>query len=310
MRLMRADAGPARPSQPGSDYGVLGGIVLRLAATFLFMVMTLFVRLASFAAPVGQIVFHRSAWALLPIVLYLVWRRQFPAALATRRPIGHVRRSLYGCAAMFFSFLSLAYLPLALAAALGFLAPLLAVPVAAIALRERPGWLIGAAALAGFGGILLMLAPAFTGPALDAGTLIGVAAGLAMAATTVAAKVEIKTLTATERPGTIAFYFALVCAAGGLATWPLGWASVGETALAWLIGAGLAGGLAHICMTEAIARAPISTLAPFEYTAMIWAVLFDQVVFGVLPTAVSLAGALVIVAAAGAVAFRERRAPA
>jgi drug/metabolite transporter (DMT)-like permease len=204
----------ARPSLSGLPrQRILGGIALRLAATFLFMAMTLFVRLASTEAPVGQIVFHRSAWALVPIVLYLMWQRQFAEALATRRPGGHVRRSLYGCVAMFFSFVSLAHLPLALAAALGFLAPLLAVPVAAMALRERPGWLVWCAALAGFGGVLLMLAPAFQGPARDTATLIGVSTGLAMALTTVAAKVEIKRLTETEAPGTIAFYFALVCAA-------------------------------------------------------------------------------------------------
>jgi drug/metabolite transporter (DMT)-like permease len=287
MRLTRSLGAPL-PHRHATR-GTLGGIGLRLAATFLFMVMTLFVRLASSEAPVGQIVFHRSAWALLPIVLYLMWQGQFPAALATRRPVGHVRRSLYGCVAMFFSFVSVAHLPLALAAALGFLAPLLAVPVAAVALRERPGWLVWLAAVGGFGGVLLMLAPAFRGPSLEAGTVIGVAAGLAMAATTVAAKVEIKRLTATEAPGTIAFYFALVCGACGLATLPFG-------------------GFAHICMTEAIARAPVSTLVPFEYTAMIWALLFDLLVFALLPAPLSLLGAVVIVAAAATVAFGERKA--
>jgi drug/metabolite transporter (DMT)-like permease len=289
---------------------VLAGIALRLGATLFFMIMTLFVRLASSEAPVGQIVFHRSLWALVPIVLYLAWQGRFPSALATRRPVGHVRRSLYGCVAMFFSFISVAHLPLALAAALGFLAPLLAVPVAALALRERPGWLVWLAAIGGFGGVVLMLAPAFHGPTLEAGTIIGVAAGLAMALTTVAAKVEIKRLTATEAPGTIAFYFALVCATCGLATLPFRWANVSSAGLACLIASGVAGGFAHVCMTEAIARAPVSTLAPFEYTAMIWALLFDVVVFALPPSPLGLAGTAVIVAAAAMVSFGERPGPA
>jgi drug/metabolite transporter (DMT)-like permease len=282
------------------------GIALRLSATLLFTVMSLFVRLASAQAPVGQIVFHRSLWALLPILAYLAWRRQLPHGFHTRHPIGHIRRSLFGCAAMFFSFLSLAYLPLALATALSFLAPLLAVPVGILVLRERPGWLVGGAAIGGFAGVLLMLAPAFTGPALDQGTLIGVGAGLATAATTLGARVEVKRLTATELPGTIAFYFALVCAAGGLATLPFGWADVGGSGLVWLVGAGIAGGLAHICMTEAVARAPISLLAPFEYTALLWAVLFDLVIFGLIPGLPSLAGGVLVVAAAVVVAFADR----
>lgn len=82
--------------------GAGSGIALRLAATGLFAVMSLCVRLASFEAPVGQIVFYRSALALPPIVAYLFWRRQFPWGLRTRRPGGHLMRSLFGCTAMFF----------------------------------------------------------------------------------------------------------------------------------------------------------------------------------------------------------------
>jgi drug/metabolite transporter (DMT)-like permease len=89
-------------------------------------------------------------------------------------------------------------------------------------------------------------------------------------------------------------------------TLPLGWASVTGSALTALVAAGLFGGLAHIAMTEAIARAPASTLAPFEYTAMIWAIAFDVLFFAVWPDAFGLGGALLIVAAAASVAFADR----
>jgi len=285
------------------------GIALRLASTLLFALMSLCVALAAAEAPVGQIVFHRSFWALVPILLYLVLRGQLRHGLRTRRPMSHLRRSLYGCASMFLSFVSLAQLSLALATALAFLAPLLAVPVAMVTLRERPGWLVGGAALAGFLGVLIMLAPALTGPALATGTLLGIGAGLLNAAAIVGAKVEVKRLTATELPGTITFYFSIICALGGLASWPFGWAEVSDTGLLWLIGAGLTGGLAQICMTEAVARAPISLLAPFEYVALLWALLLDLLVFGQLPGLSGLAGCAVIVAAAALVAFADRLTP-
>ncbi|AWB07084.1 EamA family transporter (plasmid) [Azospirillum humicireducens] len=282
------------PSPPG----VRSGVMLRLLSAGLFVVMSLFVRLATVEAPIGQIVFYRSAFALPPIVAYLMWRRQFPKALKTRQPIGHMKRNLYGGAAMVLSFISLAYLPLALATALGFLAPLLAVPAAMLFLRERPGAVAIGAALTGFAGVVLMLAPAFDGPRLDHDTIIGVAAGLAMAVATAAGRVEIKTLTATEAPGTIAFYFAVLCALGGLASWPFGWITPTGHALAYLVAAGISGGLAHITMTEAMARASVSTQAPFDYTAMLWALILDAVIFGLLPSPVSLAGAFVIAASA------------
>jgi drug/metabolite transporter (DMT)-like permease len=279
---------------------------LRLLATLFFSLMSLSVRIASVEAPVGQIVFWRSAVALIPIIAYLAWRGPLRDGLKTSRPLGHVKRSLYGCAAMFFSFLSIAHLPLSLATALSFLAPLIVVPIAMALLGERPGMVVVAATLLGFLGVGLLLWPAMVRPELAVGTLIGVGAGLACAATTALAKTEIKRLTATEAPAAIAFYFAVVCAACGLATWPIGWADVGHTALLALIASGLFGGFAHIAMTEAVARAPVSTLAPFEYTAMIWALIFDLAIFALWPEPISLIGALLIVLAAACVAFGDR----
>ena len=289
---------PVPDPSPVSSSGSSAGIMLRLVSAGLFVVMSLFVRLASVEAPVGQIVFFRSAFAIPPIIAYLMWRRQFPSALRTRQPVGHLKRNFYGGMAMVLSFVSLAYLPLALATALGFLAPLLAVPAAMLFLRERPGAVAIGAALVGFAGVVLMLVPAFEGPTPDRGTLIGVAAGLAMAFATAAGRVQIKALTATEAPGTIAFYFALLCALGGLASWPFGWVTPSGLSLACLIGAGISGGLAHITMTEAMARASVSTQAPFDYTAMLWALILDAAIFGVLPSPVSLAGAFVIAVSA------------
>lgn len=279
---------------------------MRLLATLFFSLMSLSVRLASVEAPVGQIVFWRSAVALLPILAYLAWRRQLRQGLRTERPLAHVKRSLYGCAAMFFSFLSIAHLPLALATALSFLAPLIVVPIAVALLGERPGIVVVAATLLGFLGVGLMLWPAMVGPELAVGTLIGVGAGLACAATTALAKTEIKRLTATEAPAAIALYFAVVCAACGLATWPFGWTDVGHTALVALIASGVFGGFAHIAMTEAVARAPVSTLAPFEYTAMIWALLFDVLIFALWPDLSSIVGALLILTAAAGGAFADQ----
>lgn len=290
-----------------SDKGA--GIALRLLATLLFSLMSLSVRVASVEAPVGQVVFWRSAIALVPVLAYLAWRGQLPNGLRTQHPLSHAKRSLYGCAAMFFSFLAIAHLPLALATALSFLAPLIVVPVAVALLGERPGLVVVGATTLGFAGVGMMLWPAMSGPELAVGTLIGVGAGLGCAITTALAKTEMKRLTATEAPAAIAFYFAIICTAAGLATWPLGWADVGPTAFAALLASGIFGGFAHIAMTEAVARAPISTLAPFEYTAMIWALIFDVLIFAIWPEPISMIGGLLIVVASVCVVFSDRIGP-
>ncbi|MGL4636105.1 MAG: DMT family transporter [Beijerinckiaceae bacterium] len=285
---------------------IRAGILLRLLSTLLFGLMAMAVRLASAEAPVGQIVFWRSAVALIPIVLYLWSRGQFPMALKTDNPSGHFTRSLLGCTAMFFSFVALSYLPLSLATALGFLSPLIVVPAAMLFLRERPGWIVSGASLAGFLGVGLILLPALEGPGADRNAIIGVAAGLICAGVTAAAMVQVKRLTATEKPGTIAFYFALFCAVAGLLTWPFGWASPSAAALTALVASGLLGGLAHIAMTEGYARAPASTLAPFEYSAIVWALLLDALVFAVLPGSLAFLGVVLIVGAAATVAFKDK----
>ena len=281
------------------------GIALRLASVFLFTTMTLFVRLAA-EAPTGQIMFYRSAIALIPIMAYVAWQGQLRHILRTRRPGAHFKRSALGCASMYFSFVSLAYLPLANATAIAFLTPLVVIPLAMRMLGERPGLAVIGTSILGFAGVGLMLAPALQGPTMDYSMLIGAAAGLTMVAISAAVRIQIKDLTGTEPPATIAIYFSAVCALVGLATLPLGWLALDGWLMFCLLAAGLAGGLAQLTMTEAMARAPVSSLAPFEFTALVWAIAFDVLVFGALPGSWSLAGAAVIVVAA-AIAVLGRR---
>lgn len=273
------------------------GIILRLVATGLFAGMALCVKKAATDAPVGQIVFWRSSVALLPIVIYLIYLKVFPVALKTRNWKGHLERSLYGCLAMFLSFASLSYLPLTLAAIFGFLAPLLAIPMATFYLGERPRFYLVVMVFIGFVGVLVTLYPSLESPDVTQATLLGSLAGLSMAVVTAFAKVKIKQLTRTEHSGSIAFYFALTCTLMGALTGFWQWTALDSQALLWLLGAGLFGGCAHVVMTEAIARVSISTLAVFEYSAIFWALGLDYGFFGNIPDPVSLVGVLMIIIA-------------
>jgi len=60
-------------------------------------------------------------------------------------------------------------------------------------------------------------------------------------------------------------------------------------------------------MMEAVARAPVSLLAAYEYTGIIWAFLFDLTLLGVALDIWSVSGALVVVAAAALVAYGQGR---
>ncbi len=268
---------------------------LFLAAVFLITAMSAIVRLLASDLPIGQILFWRSAAALVPILGYMALRREFPAALATRHPRLHLTRSLFGVLSMALSFLSLAYLSVATAQALAYLTPVLTLPMAALMAGEQLTRRVVLAALTGFAGVLFMAGGALALP--GQGAMIGVAAGLGFALTMAFVRVHIRSMTRTERPSTIAFYFALTGSAAGLASAPFGWQPHDAATLGWLLLAGLLGGLAHVLSAEAVARAPVSRLAPLEYTGLLWAIGFDILLFGDLPSWYGAVGATAILAA-------------
>lgn len=262
---------------------------------------------AAKVAPVGQLVFWRSAVALVPILIYMAVRGQLRTSLRTRYPHKHLIRGLLGCTVMGLNFTALGYLSVGLATALMYLAPILAIFAAMIFLRERPVATVFVGVALGFAGILLMLYPSLLGSEIRSGTLIGVAAGVGMAAANALSRVQVKDLTRTDPPASIALSFAVISTLFGLATMPLGWAALDNSTLVLLVGAGLLGGIGHIFLMEAVARAPVSTLAAFEYTGIIWAFLFDIMLLGVKLDAWSVAGALAVVGAAALVAYGQRR---
>ncbi|SPJ26105.1 hypothetical protein [Palleronia abyssalis] len=63
------------------------GVTLRILSTLAFAAMAAFVKALGDAVPLGQVVFFRSAVALLPLVAFLWWRGDWPRGLATRHPL-------------------------------------------------------------------------------------------------------------------------------------------------------------------------------------------------------------------------------
>ena len=282
------------------------GISLRVGATFFFTVMVLFVKWLSDEIPVGQVVFFRSAFALVPLVLFLMWTREFPSGLATKRPGGHVARCILGCLAMFASFASLKYLPLSHASIIGYMAPVLAVVLAAMLLKETVSGARWFGVLFGFLGMLVLVLPTATGADVDTAYLTGVGLALAMAILTAGAKIQIRSLALTENAGAIAFYFALTCTLAGLATLPFDWVSPSWQTLGLLICTGFAGGIAHILMTLSYQYSEVSKLAAFEYLSLVFAVIADVLFFNILPDAAFYAATACIICATLVVALKDR----
>jgi drug/metabolite transporter (DMT)-like permease len=283
------------------------GIGLRLISGVLFTGMVICVKALSEAAPLGQIVFFRSFFALIPLVIFLAWRHEFPSGLRTKRPLGHLVRSFFGAAAMFTSFASVSLLPLAEAVLLAQLAPVLTAIIAVLVLSERlTRWRVLGLAF-GVAGVLVLVWPDIGGGLVDANRLLGIGLGLLTALLTAFALIMVRSLTRTESPGAIAFYFVIASMAGGLVTLPWGWALPDAQTLVLLVLAGLFGGFAHIAMTLSLSYVEASRLAPFEYVALLWPVLADMLIFR-LPLSTSFMLALPLVLAGAAIAAAENKA--
>jgi len=202
-------------------------------------------------------------------------------------------------------FTALAMIPFADATAISFASPLFTVVLASALLGERVHAVRWSAVAVGFAGILIMIGPhlALSGASRPLlGALLALAGTLCVAFT----MIFIRRMSAHEHSITIAFYFSIACALAGLATLPLGWQPQTATETAVLIGCGLLGGVGQLFLSFSYRYAEASLNAPFEYSAMISAVILGFFVFGEVPALSVLAGAAVVIAAGLVIVWRER----
>jgi len=288
---------------------LIKAILLKIASAFLFAVMSVLVRWLGDRFPVGQVVFYRSAFAILPVVIIYAWRGELMAALRIGRPFGHLGRGLTAVGAMFCNFSALARLPVVDATAISFVSPLFAVAMSALILKERVRIYRWSAVIVGFSGVLVMLAPQLDlsrSSASETAT-IGAMLGLVGALFGAGSAIQTRALTTSESTSSIVLYFSLICTLAGLATWPLGWMMPNWPELTALIVIGICGGLAHILLTESYRLAPASLIAPFDYTSMLWALVLGFLVFAEVPSVLVFVGAGIIAAAGLFVIWRERQ---
>lgn len=286
-----------RPSQR-----IARGVTLRLGSVLAFTIMNALVRIAADAhIPVAQVIFFRNAFAFIPIGAYIALTTGF-SILRTVRPQAHAIRAVIGLTAMALLFTSLSLLPLSEATAINFSSPLFATALSAVILKEQVRAQRWVAVAVGFVGVLIMLRP-------DPHHLIalGALAGLGAACFAALATITVRQIAHTEPGPSIAFYFTLAGTLAGAAFLPWVWVRPDMTTWIVLASTGLFGGVGQLLMTEAIRSAPVSVIAPFDYTQLIWAGLIGYLAWGELPLWTTAAGALVVVGSSLYVLHRETR---
>lgn len=297
----------------------LRGIALKIASTLAFTGMATLLKLASVEHPVGELVFFRSAFALLPVFVWVAWREKHARAVIdvfrTQRLSSHVVRSAMGVVGMFLGFWALSLLPIADATAIGYASPLLTVAFAALLLKEKVYIFRWTAVAVGLFGVLVMIFGYIGGEASGPErSFTGAGIALAAAVSSALAATYTRALTKLEPAATIVVYFSLGTALISLITVPAGLISPGmawtwptATGWAYLLTAGVLGGLGQVFMTQSFRYGDAGTIAPFDYTSMIWVLISSVLVFGQWPSNTILIGTAIVIGAGLFVIWREHR---
>ena len=213
----------------------------------------------------------------------------------------HIGRTSFGWAGVTLMFASVAYIPLADATAISFLNPVFGMLLAIPLLGERVGPWRWAAALIAMMGAMILLRP--TPASFQPAALMALGAAAVMGLELI----FIKKLADREAPLQVLWFNNLL--GMGIATCAVlpVWQMPSPAQWGALAALGLLMACAQACFINGMARADASFVAPFSYATLVFAALYDFLGFGAVPDAVSILGAVIILAGAAILAWREGR---
>jgi drug/metabolite transporter (DMT)-like permease len=246
---------------------------------------------------VGQLLWLRACAALLLLAPF-VWRNR-AAFMRLERPWLQLVRVVLSTLEVAAFFLATVYLPLADVITYYLAGPIFVTALSALVLREHVGWRRWTAILIGFCGVLIALRPSaqtFSLPALIALGGSFSFAVLMLITRSLRATPDI-VMASSQFVGT----FLL-----GAAMAPFGWVTPTPGSLVQFAAAGIISVTALFCVNRSLKLAPASVVVPYQYTMIVWAVLFGFVVFGDVPHPATIIGAIIIIGAGLYIYLRER----
>jgi drug/metabolite transporter (DMT)-like permease len=276
------------------------GIGLMLLGVCVFSIGDLFGKMMVATLPVGQFLMLRAGTSLA-LLSPVAWRERasFPRMSHPWLQLWRVILSASEVAAFFFAAI---YLPLADIITYYLASPIFVTVIAAIVLKEPVDLRRWAAVGAGFVGVLLALKP-------GAGTvswpaLVALAGSFAFAILMVVTRFLRGTpdivLGATQISGTFCLGLALIL--------PLGWSPPGLWEIAVIVLGGCITVVALFSVNRSLKLAPASVVVPYQYSMIIWAVIFGYLGFGDVPAWHTLGGAAIIIASGLYIFMREQAA--
>jgi drug/metabolite transporter (DMT)-like permease len=301
-----SEESPAKLTRDRESERTLAGIGLVVVAVACFAILDTTAKLSTTAVPILMAIWVRYAFQAVATTLVLL-PRYGTAVLKTEHPRYQLLRGSLLLVSSGLAFLSLRYMPLAEFTSIVLIAPLVVTLFAATVLKEEVSPLRWALVAGGFAGTIVILRPG--------GTVFSWAILLPLGLVFSNAWFQVLTsrLARTEKPLTMHFYSGWVGTLIATIALPFAWAPL--PAWHWwaiLCFMGLMGTVGHLLLILAYQRAPASTLTPYLYGQIGFAMLTGWVMFSQVPDLTSLLGmALIAVCgAAGAwLTVRERKEP-
>lgn len=290
------------PRSGGLAPNVVGALWM-LGSAVSFTAMTTLIKYLGADYPAALQTFYRQVAGLVVLLPWMV--RDWKGAFYTTRPGILLFRSAVGTLAMILSFYAYQELPLADANALSFTRSLWLVPLAAFVLREKIGPARLAAALVGFGGVLLMLESLNAqGHAAFGVPQIAALASSFMFAFTITG---MKVLTRDHGAFVLLVWSAALGLVFSIPPALFVWRWPGPVDLALLAAMGAIGTLTQACYIRGMQVGDAAAMAPIDYTRLVFATIAGLVLFHEVPSALTMAGAGIVVAATLFITWREAR---
>ncbi len=288
-----------RISPHGDDRSArLAGIGLMLLSIFMFSFGDALGKFLVATYAVGQLLWLRACAALL-VLSPLIWRHRADFFRLERPWLQLLRVTLSTLEVAAF-FLATVYLPLADVITYYLAGPIFVTALSALVLREHVGWRRWSAILVGFCGVLIALRPSaqtVSGPAL-----IALGGSLSFAVLMLITR----SLRATPDIVMATSQFIGTFLLGAVMS-PFGWVTPAAGSLVLFAAAGCISVSALFCVNRSLKLAPASVVVPYQYSMIVWAVIFGLVVFDDVPQPATIVGASIIIGAGLYIFLRERR---
>ncbi|TPQ34431.1 EamA family transporter [Bradyrhizobium guangdongense] len=275
----------------------LAGIALMLLSIFMFSFGDAMGKFMVATYSVGQLLFLRACAALL-LLSPIIWRQRHEFARLERPWLQLLRVTLSTLEVAAF-FLATVYLPLADVITYYLAGPIFVTALSALLLGEHVGWRRWTAILIGFCGVLIALRPSAQTVSLPA--LIALGGSLSFAVLMLITRSLRQTPDIVMASSQFVGTFLL-----GLGLSVFNWVPPTGGSLVMFALAGLTSVAALFCVNRSLKLAPASVVVPYQYSMIVWAVIFGFVVFGDVPSVATIIGAAIIIGAGLYIYLRER----